>query len=124
MRSFQQKRGWRNVLESWPVLIFLAILVLFFAWGIIGFMGKMAVTRENRKIAENKVAELQNEKIRLSADISKLNTESGIEENIREKFGLAKEGEGLIIVVEDKNKTEIEDENSGGFFSFFKNLFK
>ena len=87
-------------------------------------MGKMAVTRENRKIAENKVAELQNEKIRLSADISKLNTESGIEENIREKFGLAKEGEGLIIVVEDKDKTEAEDESSGGFFSFFKNLFK
>src|SRR3989338_575841 len=98
MRNFQQKRGWRNILESWPILIFLGILVLFFAWGVIGFMGKMATTRENRKIAENKVAELREEKEKLSSDINKLNTDSGIEENIREKFGLAKEGEELIVI--------------------------
>jgi len=124
MRNFQQKRGWRNILESWPILIFLGILVLFFAWGVIGFMGKMATTRENRKIAENKVAELREEKEKLSSDINKLNTDSGIEENIREKFGLAKEGEELIVIVEDKNVLENQKASSSGFFAFFKNLFR
>lgn len=127
MRSFQQKRGWRNILESWPVLVFLAILLGFFAWGVVGFMGKMQVTRENRRIAEYKISELNKEKEKLSSDIAKLKTESGVEESIREKFGLAKEGEGLIVVVEDKTPPAAEDSSKAGFFSslfFWKNWFK
>jgi len=111
-------------MQSRPVLIFLGILLLFFTWGVIGFMGKMQATRENRKIAENKVAELRKEKEKLSLDIDNLKTEEGKERIFRENFGLAKEGEGLIVVVEDKNAEENQEDESGGFFSFFKNLFK
>ena len=124
MRNFQQKRGLREVIHSRPILVVLGLVVLFFAWGVIGFMGKTQITRENRKIAENKLAELEEKRDKLSLEIAKLRTESGIEENIREKFGLAKEVEGLIVVVEDQSKKEVEENQSGGFFSFFKNLFK
>lgn len=86
-------------------------------------MNKMQVTIENRKIAENKVAELEKEKKRLSSDISKLKSQDGVEESIREKFGLAKEGEGMIVVVEDKNPPQTPKQKPGGFFSFLKNLF-
>ena len=82
------------------------------------------MTRENRKIAENKVQELELEKEKLSSDIAKLKTEKGIEENIREKFGLAKEGEGMIVIVEDKNPQTEQNDFSEGFFSFFKSWFK
>ena len=111
MKSFQKKRGWRNIMQSKPVLVFLGILVFIFI--------------ENRKIAEEKVLELQKEKDKLSTGISKLKTDSGVEESIREKFGLAKDGEGVIIVVEDKNSAKVPAEaNTGGFFSFFTNWFK
>ena len=103
----------------------LGILVLFFAWGVVGFMGKMEVTRENRKISENKVAELESEKVRLSSEIAKLKTDNGVEESVREKFGLAKEGEGLIIVVEDKNPPETANaRKSNWFISLFTKWFK
>jgi cell division protein FtsB len=124
MRNFQQKRGWKNIIESWPVLILLGLLLIFFTWGVIGFTGKMSATSENRQIAENKLAELQKQKAELSANIAKLNTEAGVEEGIRDKFGLAKEGEGLIVVVEDQNKLEPVVEKSNWLSSFFKNLFK
>ncbi|OGI59541.1 hypothetical protein A2814_03360 [Candidatus Nomurabacteria bacterium RIFCSPHIGHO2_01_FULL_38_19] len=124
MRSFQQKRKWRNLMQSRPVLVFLGGLLLFFTWGVIGFMGKMQTTRENRKMAENKVAELRKEKENLSLDIENLKTEDGKERIFRENFGLAKEGEGLIVVVEDKNAEENKGDESGGFLPFFKNLFK
>ena len=124
MRSFQQKRGFRNILHSKPVLIFFGILLLVFAWGVIGFMSKMSLTRENRKITESKVAQLEQQKEKLSSDIAKLKTEKGMEESIREKFGLVKEGEGVIVIVEDKNEPKVEDKPKGGFFSFFRNLFK
>ena len=124
MKSFQQKSGWRNILHSRPVLAVLGILVLVFAYGVIGFMGKMTVTKENKKIAENKVAELEKQKEKLSVDIDKLKTGEGVEESIREKFGLAKEGEGVIVIVEDENTAELEKKDKGGFFSFFTNWFK
>ena len=124
MRSFQRKRGLRDIIHSRPILAVLGLVALFFAWGVIGFMSKAQITRENRQIAENKIAELEEKRERLSLEIAKLKTESGIEENIREKFGLAKEGEGLIVVVENQSEKEAEESQSGGFLSFLKNLFK
>ena len=106
-------------MQSKPVLLFLAVLLFIFAWGVFGFISKTGATRENRKISENKVAELERKKEKLSADIAKLETDEGVEENIRQKFGLAKEGEGVIIIVEDPNKPEIPKEESKGFWSFF-----
>src|SRR5258708_1811966 len=103
MRSFQQKGVWRNILHSKPVLALLGILLLVFAYGVVGFFGKMRVTVENKNIAEKKVADLEKQKEKLSSDIAKLKTDSGVEESIRDKFGLAKEGEGEIIIVDDKN---------------------
>lgn len=124
MRNFQPKQNFRNILQSRPVLIFLALLMLFFAWGVFGLMNKMSVTIENRRLAENKVVQLKKDKDKLSSDLAKLQTESGVEENIRQKFGLVKEGENMIIVVDDQNKPETEVAEEGGFFSFFSNLFK
>ena len=117
MINFQQTRRRRNILHSKPVLAFLFILVLVFAWGMIGFFGKMRLTKGNRELAETKVAELGKEKQKLSADIARLETESGVEENIRQKFGLAKQGEGLIVVVDDKNPPKVVEKEKS-FFSF------
>ena len=114
------------MIESWPVLIFLFILLLFFAWGVVGLMSRVYQTRENRKIAENKLAELTKKKEIFTADVAKLGSEKGIEESIRERFPVVKEGEGLIVVVDEKNPPEVEENSSGGFFSFLKfwNWFK
>ena len=111
-------------MESRPVLLLLAILLVFFTWGVFGFMGKMQMTRENRKIAEQKLMELQKAKEKLSSDLDNLKTDAGKERIFRENYGLAKEGEGLIVVTEDKNALESQKADSGGFFNFFKNLFK
>jgi cell division protein FtsB len=118
MRDFQQKKRWRSVLESWPVLILLALLLLFFAWGIVSLFSRMQTTRENKQLAEKKLIELQKKKETFTGDVEKLNTQSGIEETIREKFPVVKEGEGLVIVVEDKNKPEEIKEEEGGILSY------
>lgn len=124
MKNFQRGINFRNILQSRPVLVLLGLLIIFLAVGVFNLMGKMRVTIENKRLVENKVIELEKERIKLSTDIAKLKTESGIEENIRQKFGLAKEGEGMIIVIDDQNKIVNEEIEKGGFFSFFTNLFK
>ena len=88
-------------------------------------MGKMEETSKNKEIVQNKIAELEKSKEALNSEINKLKTENGIEENIRVKFGLGKVGENMILVIDDKNSVDAQKKtDSGGFFSFFKNLFK
>jgi len=123
MNKFQEKKGWKNIVQSKPVLILLGFILVAFSWSVFNFMVRMQETVKNRKIEEEKVAELKNRESNLLFDIANLKTEKGVEENIREKFGLVKEGEGMIIVVEDQNKIPKEIE-SNGFFSFLKRIFK
>ena len=124
MRNFREKRSFKNVLESRPVLIFLGILMLLSVWSLLGFFGKMDATAKKRDIAKQKVMELEKGKAKLQADITKLESEKGIEGVLRENFGLAKEGEGLIVVVDEENSNKPEAKEKKGFSSFFRNLFK
>ncbi|MBP6883868.1 MAG: septum formation initiator family protein [Candidatus Pacebacteria bacterium] len=125
MRSFQDKKKWRKVMESKPVLGFLSIVILVFSWSVVGLIGKMQETSKNKQAVQARMLELTKNKEKLTADISKLQTDEGMEESIREKFGWVKEGEGVIVVVDDKSAQEPQkEEDSGGIFSFFKNLFK
>ena len=119
MRSFQQKQRWRNIMESRPVLILFAVVLLVFAWSVLSFLGKMRTTRENKELAQAKVVELREKKEKLSTDIDKLNTDEGKEQIFRENFGLAKAGEGLIVIADEKDTTSLEEKDRDrGFFSF------
>lgn len=125
MRNFQEKRVWRNIMQSTPVLVILGIVIIIFGWSVLRFWNKMTETSRNKEIVEERVISLQEKKQKLIEDIDNLNTDEGKERVFRENFGLAKEGEEMIIVVEDKKQIEPEKTSSfSGFFSFFKNLFK
>jgi len=124
MRNFQRKRGWKNIMQSKPVLILLGILILIFTWNILGFWNKMEETSKNKKIIEDKVVSLHQKKENISSEINSLNTDQGKEKFIRENYGLVKEGEDMIVVVEDKTPPEtLKADSSSGFFSFLKNWF-
>lgn len=121
----KEKQGFWKIMQSKPALFILGIIILVFAWNIIGFLSKMKETAKNRDIATKNIQDLSEAKTKLSADIASLETEKGIEDNIREKFGLAKEGEQMIVIVEDKNQPELNPKDKKkGFFGWFKNLFK
>lgn len=126
MRDFKRKKGMRRFMESKFALFLLGGIILLFAWNVVGFIGKMMETSKNKNIAEKKVAELKQMKQELSENITSLNTEKGQEESIRDKFGFAKEGEEVVVIVEEKNEKEEseEDEDDGKFMNFLKNWFK
>lgn len=125
MRNLEQKNIWRKVMQSKPVLIFLGILILIFAWSVFGFWNKMRETSRNKQIVEDKINQLKQQKEKLSSEIDSLNTQEGKEKFIRENFGLVKDGEDMTVIVEDKNSpSSSENADSSGFFSFIKNLFK
>jgi cell division protein FtsB len=89
------------------------------------FWGKMADTRKNKEIAEEKTETLRQQKEALRGDIEKLRTDRGKEEFFREELGQAKEGEEAIVIVDKTPEAEEPEQGAiRSFFSSFVNLFK
>lgn len=126
MRDFQDKNKngvFRRIFYSTFGLIFLTVLILTFAWGVMNFMFKMQETERNKSIAEEKLFELEKRKEKLEMDISLLSTDKGKEKIFREDFSMGREGEGLIVVVEEKKDVPKEEVEKIRFFSTVKIFF-
>lgn len=123
MRKFQEKSGFRKIVESRPVLLILFVILLLFAWNIFTFLDKGREAKRNLDIANNKLTELENNKKKLENDLKALDSVDGIEASIRNKYGLVKEGEEVVIVVDDKN-APIEVPEKETVFTKIKNWFR
>lgn len=124
MRDFQQRGTLRRIAESKPALAVLAGIMIFSMWNLAVFWRKMNETEKNRELAAERATALEESKKHLEAQVGKLQTERGVEEVLREDFGLTREGEGVIIVVEDESeKKGLEDENKG-FWGWVRGIFK
>lgn len=123
MKNFQEKPSYIRVLESKPVLVLLFLLLLFFIWNMLNFWEKRNETQKKLEIVQNRVLELKENELKLKEDIEKLNTEIGVESTIREKYGLVKTGEQVIVVVDDPNFAPSVPEKED-FLSKIKNWFR
>lgn len=128
MANFQDQKNksvFARILESWPMILLFSFFLFLMIFGVYDLFQNMQDTRKNRILAEDKIQELEERKVNLMTDIENLSTDEGKEKIFRENFGLGKEGEGVIVIVEDQSLANIENEESkSGFFSFFTNLFK
>ena len=124
MSNFQEKNPYIKFIHSKLGLIFLGIFLVFFTFNIIKFLLKANETARNRKIAEENMIKLETQKERLNIDIEKLKTDKGTEEIIRDKFGFAKQGEGLVVVVDSTNNKIDQKTSKISFWQRIKNWFK
>lgn len=126
MANFQGKSVWRRILLSPLFLVFFAFVLVAFTLNMIGFISKLELAIHKKDIALEKVDALKASQERLQADIAGLNTEKGVEETIREKYGLGKAGEGLVVIVDEERK-DAPSPKKGVFqsiFYFFENMFE
>ena len=92
-------------MQEYVIAGLLALLVLWLIWLLYGIVRKEEIAR--RAVAETK-ADLQNleaRKTTLNQNLAELNTERGHEATLRQTYGVAKPGEGVIIVVPPKEAT-------------------
>ena len=68
-----------------------------------------------RQEAENRLANLNDQKANLAYEMEKLQSDSGIEEKIRTKFNFVKPGERVVVIVAPAPTTTAA--TSTGFFS-------
>jgi len=93
----------------WMVIIALSALVLFgamAAWSV--FQKERIVKNELNRTAEY-LADLDERESALQATLSALETERGIESEVRQRFPLAKSGEEVIVLLDAKDSAVDSD---------------
>jgi cell division protein FtsB len=117
-RNFGKKNRIKEWVYSKTSVIILCIVVLFLIKATHNvFVAKRESTR-NMEVSERKVLELQARADELKKELERIKTESGVEEEIRKKFGVAKEGETVVMVLgeKDDSTTSVNASAQGSFF--------
>ena len=100
--DIRQKARFRKAMYAKPTIIALLVLFAFILNGTWGMYQKSKTANENREKAEALVDELSSREKEVTEDVVGLSTKRGIEEEIRARFMVAKEGEKVIIIADPK----------------------
>ena len=87
-------------------MLALAALAFVAVRGAYGMYGKFAEAAAARAGAESQLAELQGRYASVKADVDAFSTDRGVEAALRERYGVAKPGEGQIDIVREASTTE------------------
>ena len=87
---------------SFPSLALFLIFAFFLVKGAIGVVGKERESSARVSTLEEKARTLASREEELKYDISHLQTEEGIRDEVRERFSATEEGEYVAIIVDDK----------------------
>jgi cell division protein FtsB len=115
MLDFHEKRKFKRLLYSKVTIIILGLLVIWLSYNVFGMYKKERDTRLRRIEQREVLDELEGREESLREEIERLSTERGIEEEVRSKFEVGKEGEEVIIIVDnpdDKNSEGLEKEKT------------
>jgi len=125
MLEFQEKRRFRKILYSKITLVILIILIAVALNAVWRIYKKQHITKINLLKTATVYEELQTREKMLSSEIERLKTEAGKEEEIREKYGLVKPGEEVIVVInEGVNYHLDQNKNQNSFWEKVKDWFK
>ncbi len=127
MLEFQEKKKLRKILYSKTMLVAVFAILFFIAKATLGVYYKQKASGANLAKAREEIAELKKREKTLNSEIDHLNTDSGVEEEIRKKFMVGKEGEQVIVIVDDakaSNTEKIDGGNKSGIWSRIVNLFR
>lgn len=88
---------------SKAAIVGLAVLIVLLSRPTWKIFEKSRESKENLKKAQTELAQLEVRKRQLASDVAYLRTEHGRDQEIRDKFGVAKNGETMIVIVRDNN---------------------
>jgi cell division protein FtsB len=104
MLPFQERKKFRQILYSKATLGIFLVLIVLLAQGVWRISQKAAIARAERDEAVRALQDLQSRTSELQASLARFNGGTGIEEQVRQKFTVAKPGEEVVVVVDDGPK--------------------
>ena len=111
MREFKDKRKRKEKLYSlWSVMA-LFVVLLFLARGVWNIYQKEKESANLDSDSRAKLQSLSAQADQLTTNINKLSTDAGVDEELRQKYGVVKPGEEMIVVVPEDATTSTSTES-------------
>lgn len=122
MREYQQKKRFKRRIFSKISIVLLAVILFFLARATYNVYKKDNESSANLARANASLSDTEARYAALTKEDARLKTEEGIEEEIRHKFQVSKEGEKVIVVVDDQGNATTTS-GSQSFFDKIKQAF-
>jgi cell division protein FtsB len=106
MLTFQQKRFLRRVISSPLSQGFFLVLCLAALWSAYGRYQIAAEMAARRAQAEETLAALEARRAALAEEVAYITSERGIEAEMRRQFDVAREGEQVVIILDEPADSE------------------
>ena len=123
MLDFQQKRKFRSIVYHRVTLGILAVVVLIILHSTWVVYKKKKESDLMKNVSLEHLTELHDRNDELQEKIDKLATVSGVEEEIRSKFSVAKDGENMVVVVHGEDSKPAVATTSISFWQKVKEFF-
>ncbi len=124
MLTFDDKKKFRHALYSKISIFFLCIVVFFVGRATYRVYQKEKESEANLVVVESQFNELNNRDKALQSDITRLGSPRGIEQEIRDKFRVAKPGEEMALIVDSEaTATDVVPVPSQSWWEKFKSWF-
>ncbi len=123
-RHIRKERFMSRLIRSPFSYVVLIVFILIFSISAVGTYKKSRIAKQKTKQVEAQFQSLVEQEAHLKSSLEDMNTEYGMEKALREKFGIVKEGEVSVIIVDPKEEEKVDDKKEkGGLFNFIKRIF-
>ena len=125
MLPFQERKKFRKILYSKASILVLLVGLVLVSRGAWSVHQKAEIARTERNESVRMLAELQGRNTALEASLERLKSDKGIEDEVRQKYAVARPGEEVVVVVDEsgkkgKNSDEVPQKS---FWQRFTSLF-
>ncbi len=113
------------MLYSKPFLMVLVVVIMFLALSTYGAYERKEQARVKREELSARLIELEKRAGELESDISRLEDPRGIEMELRSRYEVGKEGEEVIVLIDDEEMKETAtktEEQEEGFWGKIVNV--
>ncbi len=122
--EFQDKRKIKRFVYSRTVLIVLIIFIIILLNAVWKVYRKQAITKINLNKTASVYSDLKNREETLSNEITRLKSDNGREEEIREKYGMIKANEEVIVIIDNKDNNDVNISADNSWWRKIKEWFK
>lgn len=119
MRELQRKQKIKRVIYSIPSLIILLVVAFFLVRGATAVINKERESSARSKDLKEKMITLTAREQELKEGISRLQTEEGIKNEIKERFSVTQEGEYVAVIVDDRRVSSSTDGSAMPWYKRF-----
>lgn len=110
MKELQQRQNFKKIMYSWGSLLLIFLLAILMIRGAYKIGLKYWDSAQKLKETESQTIKLREREAKLEGEVAELKTSEGVEAYIREKFNAVKEGESVVVIIDEKRATTSSEE--------------